>query len=676
MSQPLLEQLQAAVGDAFHLERELEGGGMSRLFVANEASLNRHVVIKVLPPEWASDVSAARFKREMEFVAQLQHPHILPVLAAGARAQLLYFVMPYVEGESLRGRLRREGALLIDDARRILSEVADALAFAHERGVIHRDIKPENILLEGKHAVLADFGVARAIIEARTGEKITQTGVSVGTPGYMSPEQVAGDNVDARTDVYALAVVGYEMLTGQPPFTGSSARAVLAAHLTEVPKPIRELRPEVPAELAGAVERALSKDAANRFSSAGEFADAIGVRVGVNGSPRRRGYSWRSLGPRPIAAVSIVVVVLLMSAWAWTRGKRVDAVLARVLPAADSGHLDRVYRILDSAGIELGERRLQALASRIGARLSIETEPSRADVRVVRLQPLEPLTQRPAKLLEHTPVAARTLVSGEYLVTLTAANHAPLDFIVALRPAETLHVQRTLPPPGVEDMVWVSVGPARSGGRVTEAFLIDRHEITNGQYQRFVDAGGYRDPRVWPDTLVVQGRALPRADAVARFVDRTGLPGPRYWSGGRFPSGQEQHPVAGVSWYEASAYAQWAGRSLPSVAQWWRAALEDARNPFPWGRDAFTAEQRANFALAGTRPVGSYPAGVSPFGCHDMAGNVREWLADTPASPNRRIVVGGSWQDPTYMFEAEHAEQFDLAFANQAIGFRTVRFAR
>jgi len=272
----LSRRLEAALGDAYRIERELGGGGMSRLFIATERSLNRRVVIKVLPPELASEVSAARFKREIELAAQLQHPHILPVLSAGAKDDLLYYVMPYVEGESLRHRLTRERPLPYDDALRILHEVADALDYAHGRGVVHRDIKPENILLEGPHAVLADFGVARALDQARTGDRLTGTGFGVGTPGYMAPEQASGEqNVDARADVFALAVVGYEMMAGVPPFSGSSAQAVLAASLRDAPAPLRATRKEVSAGVSNAVAKALAKAPNDRFPTAAAFRDAL-----------------------------------------------------------------------------------------------------------------------------------------------------------------------------------------------------------------------------------------------------------------------------------------------------------------------------------------------------------------------------------------------------------------
>ena len=286
----LLARLQSVLGDAYHVERELGGGGMSRLFLATEASLHRLVVIKLLPPELASEVSATRFKQEFELAARLQHPNILPVLSAGAKGDLLFYVMPFVSGESLRHRLTREGKVPVPDAARILHDVADALAHAHSEGVIHRDIKPENILLEGSHPVLTDFGVARVLAEARSGGRLTDTGISVGTPAYMSPEQAAGErNIDARADVYALAVVGYEMLAGFPPFVGPTARSLIAAHLTETPKSLRDVRPETTPEVADAIMRALTKDPNARLQTAAEFRDAVATSAtGALGQRKRR----------------------------------------------------------------------------------------------------------------------------------------------------------------------------------------------------------------------------------------------------------------------------------------------------------------------------------------------------------------------------------------------------
>jgi len=352
----LLARLQRAVGDAYRVEKELGGGGMSRLFLATEASLGRQVVVKVLPPEFTSEVSAARFQQEVALAAQLQHTNILPVLAAGTRDNLLYYVMPYVAGESLRHRLTREGKLSVREAIRILHEVADALAFAHAEGVIHRDIKPENILLQGGHAVLTDFGVARALAEARSGGRLTDTGLAVGTPGYMSPEQAAGDrNIDARADVYALAVVGYEMLAGIPPFAGPSAQAVLAAHLTATPKPLTDLRPETPPDVANVIARALAKDPNARLRTAADFRDAIGSAHGELISHPLSRRARIAVGLTAVAIVAGAAGVLLRSRAA----PHLDADLVAVAPFDvlaphlelwHEGLVDVLSRYLDGAG--------------------------------------------------------------------------------------------------------------------------------------------------------------------------------------------------------------------------------------------------------------------------------------------------------------------------------------
>jgi tRNA A-37 threonylcarbamoyl transferase component Bud32 len=350
-------QLQQALGDAFVIERELGGGGMSRVFLATEQRLKRRVVVKLLAPEQASAVSAARFKQEIELAAHLRHPHILPVLTAGARDGLLYYVMPYAESESLRHRLARERPLPVAEAVRIIQEIADALEYANNRGVVHRDVKPENILLEGDHAALTDFGVARAIVTAQGADRLTGTGLGVGTPGYMAPEQVSGEkDVDARADIYALAVVGYEMLAGVPPFTGPNAQAVLAAHLRDAPPDLHQVRPEVPEALARAVSTALAKDPAHRFATAAEFRDA--VVAGAGPLPRRP----RALTPI-VLGIAAGVIVALGSAitWYWRAHHlaRVDPDVVAIAPFDvlddglglwHEGMVDVLSRNLDGAG--------------------------------------------------------------------------------------------------------------------------------------------------------------------------------------------------------------------------------------------------------------------------------------------------------------------------------------
>jgi serine/threonine-protein kinase len=269
-------RLAAALADRYRLERPLGEGGMAIVYAAEDLRHRRQVAVKMLRPELCASLGADRFLREIEIVAGLRHPHILPLYDSGEADGLLYYVMPLVEGETLRARIDRERQLPIDDALRYAREVADALSYAHARGVVHRDIKPENILIEGGHAVVADFGIAKAVAAAGHRTTLTQTGTSIGTPAYMSPEQAAGDaDLDGRSDLYSLACVVYEMLAGQTPFTGVTTESLVRQHMVTPPPPVTQFRPAVPAVVSDALMRALAKAPADRFNPVGQFSAAL-----------------------------------------------------------------------------------------------------------------------------------------------------------------------------------------------------------------------------------------------------------------------------------------------------------------------------------------------------------------------------------------------------------------
>jgi serine/threonine protein kinase/tetratricopeptide (TPR) repeat protein len=304
----LQDRLQTTLGTAYQVERELAPGGMSRLFLATERALDRKVVVKLLPPEFATEHSAQRFQREMLVTAKLQHAHILPVLTAGARDGLLYYVTPYVAGDSLRNRIASEGALPLNEVISLLREVAEALAFAHARSVVHRDLKPDNIFLQHGHAILADFGIARAVEQATRGtptERLTRTGLGLGTPGYMSPEQLAGDpDVDARADIYAMGVVAYEMLSGHPPFPGRSPAKLIVAHMTEKPEPVTTYRTDAPPELSELIVRCLQKDPADRWQTVEELMSPLQE---LSASQASRG-GTRVTNERPVDATVLAAM--------------------------------------------------------------------------------------------------------------------------------------------------------------------------------------------------------------------------------------------------------------------------------------------------------------------------------------------------------------------------------
>jgi tetratricopeptide (TPR) repeat protein len=300
----LLARLQAALADRYTIERELGRGGMATVYLAQDRKHHRPVAIKVLKPELAAALGPQRFLREIEIAAGLTHPHILPLHDSGEADGFLYYVMPYVEGETLRDRLNRERQLPLGDALSVAREVADALSYAHSHNVVHRDIKPENILFQTGHAIVSDFGIARAI-SAAASDSVTQTGVAIGTPGYMSPEQATGSRtLDGRSDVYSLGCVLYEMLAGEPPFGGPSAQAVIAAHVPATPKPLSDLRPDTPVVVAQATMQALVKDPNARLRTATEFRDALDTSAVAAARPHGH--------PLPVALVYVLASIVVL----------------------------------------------------------------------------------------------------------------------------------------------------------------------------------------------------------------------------------------------------------------------------------------------------------------------------------------------------------------------------
>lgn len=305
--------LRRTLGDSFDIQRELGGGGMSRVFLAEEKSLGRQVVIKTLPESLTAAVSAERFRREIRLAAQLQNPHIVPVLQSGEAGGMLYYTMPFVEGESVRSLIARQGALPVGRVLRVLRDVLDALVAAHARGVVHRDVKPDNILISGQHALVTDFGIAKAISASASNATLTSSGLAIGTPSYMAPEQVAGDeSTDHRADLYAVGCLAYELLTGRPPFTGTSAQAVIAAQLTQVPEPVSRHRSGIPPRLADLVMRCLEKHPADRPQTAAEVLGALEMLTTGTTDERTTPPQRKRAGL--VAAIGILAVVAVIFA--------------------------------------------------------------------------------------------------------------------------------------------------------------------------------------------------------------------------------------------------------------------------------------------------------------------------------------------------------------------------
>ncbi|HEX4934297.1 MAG TPA: serine/threonine-protein kinase, partial [Gemmatimonadaceae bacterium] len=329
MVDPVHGPLRAALAHRYLLLEECGRGGTSVVYRARDVQQERDVAVKVMLPELSNSTTAERFLREVRIAGTLEHPHIASLLDSGEAAGQLYCVLPYIDGETLRQRITREGPLPVDDALRVARQVGAALEYAHARGIVHRDVKPENILLSQGHAVLSDFGIARAVVVA-AGERLTDSGIAIGTPSYMSPEQAAASSeLDARSDEYALAVCLYEMLAGDPPFVGRTAQAIIARQLTEAPPRLEVARPTVAPGIVAAIERALSKVPGDRYRSVGEFlaalesCDTIPIRPGAP-------VSRRTVAALAVAALAGIGAV---GWWFAHRVPAVDATRVVVFPA-------------------------------------------------------------------------------------------------------------------------------------------------------------------------------------------------------------------------------------------------------------------------------------------------------------------------------------------------------
>ena len=657
----LRDQLQAALGDAYVVGRELGGGGMSRVFLVDDKRLGRTIVAKMLAPELAGAISAERFEREIRVAASLQQANIVPLLDAGDANGLPWFTMPYVEGQSLRARIASQTPFTIAECLSILRDVTRALGYAHERGVVHRDIKPDNVLLSRGAAEVTDFGIAKALDAARmpaSGETLTQFGTSVGTPAYMSPEQAAGDPaLDHRTDIYAVGVLAYEMLTGQPPFTGTP-QSVMAAHVHGVPP--RIVRADVPPAMVRLVMKCLEKDPSYRPQSADELlADIDAVSTPSGGLP-----SVVRARPARVFAVAGAAAALVALVWFGTAGVRRERwvrteAIPRIKAYVDVAQYDSAWLLMRQVrDVVPHDTTLDRLIPSFARKAVLKSEPEGAQVYRASFADTTHWT-----LLGTTPTDSLLLPGGYASYGRFRVEKTGYRTSVGLMGAvsRTFYMDKLTAPDS--DMAHVAGGdlgiflvgldgraPVKLGD-----FLMDRHEVTNRQYKAFVDGGGYAKGEYWPASLEAGGRA--------RFVDRTGRPGPATWEAGAYPSGLADMPVGGVSWYEAKAYAKYAGKAVPTVFHWARAAnIASAKYVVPG----------SNFEGQGPAR-GSKARGISTYGVFDLAGNVREWC-ENEAGGGEHFILGGGWTDPAYGFTDAYAQP---AMDRSAInGIRLVKLLR
>ena len=714
-----LYEIGSTIG-CYKLVSVLGEGGFGMVYLAEQQHpIKRLVALKLIKPGMDTKQVIARFETERQALAMLDHPHIARVFDAGAtEAGRPYFAMEYVKGIPITEYCDKY-KLGTQERLRLFIPLCQAIQHAHNKGIIHRDIKPSNALVmlhdEKPIPKIIDFGVAKALHQRLTERTLfTEQGQFIGTPEYMSPEQaeLTGLDIDTRTDIYSLGVLLYELLTGCTPFDPEDLRSkgygemqriiceqdpvkpstkltTMGGRLEDIAKhrsaTADQLRKSVRGDLDWIVMKTLEKDRTRRYETANGLAMDIERHLNnepVTARPPSRLYRFQKLVRRnkvPFMAAAAVMVALcavgLLAAWFFHHQARIRWARDELLPKIDRlieggwGNYVEAYKIATEAKKYIPrDSKLSESLLKTTFEISIETEPVSAKVYMKEYKGPESEWEywgiTPIKNIRLPIGFFRWKMEKEgYETVFAAAPTFELDLkarrlIIPNDIIRTLDKKGTVPP----GMVRV-----KGQGEIGD-FFIDKYEVTNKQFKEFVNKGGYQKREYWKHEFIKDGEEMTWEDAVREFVDATGRPGPATWKDGDIPEGQENHPVPGVSWYEAAAYAEFLGKSLPTAIHWGIAKSGMSDLLLTRGFNRFLAKM-SNFDDKGPAPVGSYP-GMTAYGAYDMAGNVREWCWNE--APKGRIIRGGAWNDATYMFlDRSQVSPFDRSPKN---GFRCVLY--
>jgi eukaryotic-like serine/threonine-protein kinase len=658
----------------YRIIEKLGGGGMGVVYKAEDTELGRFVALKFLSEELAKNaIALERFRREARAASALNHPNICTVYEIGNADGRSFLAMEYLEGKTLNQKLS-EKTLTLTEVLDLGIQIAEGLEAAHQKGIVHRDIKPMNLFVTASgYAKILDFGLAKLTLllrnfEGRESEpdstmtlkaQLTSAGAALGTVAYMSPEQARGSQLDARTDIFSFGVVLYEMATGQQPFIGPTPASTFDAILHRDPIPITTKNAALPPELNGIIWRAIEKKREQRYQNMSDVLAALKALGQDTSGPIS--IARRVRKPRvALPALAVLVVLGLLVGWYVRRSGQIrwahDTAIPEIARLAEKGDDGAAFALARKIEAMVpGDQALQKLWPEVSLAISVHSEPPGAEVYMKPYRAADAMWEYMGRSpISHLRVPFGLLrwraekygfQTAEVLSTSLHNGREVQDFLGGTTVNLSLTESGTVPdgmvrvPGGEVDVKLPGIESAGSTVNLPD-YWMDRYEVTNRAFKQFVDVGGYRKPEYWKQPFVENGKILSWEEAMSRFRDKAGRPGPTTWELGNYPEGQGDYPVTGVSWYEAAAYAEFTGKSLPTAQQWQNAA-------WPWMGVASDMEPISNFEGRGLAPIGRYK-GMSPYGAYDMAGNAKEWCWN--ANENKRFILGGAWNEPPYMF--------------------------